>query len=49
MGIEVGWRSEVGLSKDIEMERLRIVSYLFVFIFFLQISALFHSSCCVLE
>lgn len=34
MGIEVGWRSEVGLGKDIEMERLRIVSYLSVFIFF---------------
>ena len=34
MGIEVGWRSEVGFGKDIEMERLRIVSYLSVFIFF---------------
>lgn len=34
MGIEVGWRSKVGLGKDIEMERLRIVSYLSVFILF---------------
>ena len=35
MGIEVGWRSEVGLSKDFEMKRLRIVSYLSVSFFFL--------------
>ena len=34
MGIEVGWRSEVGLGKDTEMNRLRIVSCLSVFIFF---------------
>lgn len=34
MGIEVGWRSEVGLGKDFEMERLRIVSYLYVSFFF---------------
>lgn len=34
MGIEVGWRSEVGLGKDFEMERLRIVSYLYVSLFF---------------
>lgn len=34
MGIEVGWRSEVGLGKDFEMERLRIVSYLSVSFFF---------------
>ena len=35
MGIEVGWRSEVRLGKDFEMERLRIVSYLSVSFFFL--------------
>ena len=35
MGIEVGWRSEVGLGKDFEMERLRIVLYLYVSFFFL--------------
>ena len=34
MGIEVGWRSEVGLGKDFEMERLRIVLYLYVPFFF---------------
>ena len=34
MGIEVGWRSEVGLGKDFEMERLRIVLYLYVSFFF---------------
>lgn len=34
MGIEVGRRSEVGLGKDFEMERLRIVSYLYVSFFF---------------
>lgn len=36
MGIEVGWRSEVGLKlgKDFEIERLRIVSYLSVSFFF---------------
>lgn len=34
MGTEVGWRSEVGLGKDFEMERLRIVSYLYVSFFF---------------
>lgn len=34
MGIEVGWRSEVGFGKDTEMNRLRIVSCLSVFIFF---------------
>ena len=33
MGIEVGWRSEVGLGKDFEMERLRIV-YIYMFPFF---------------
>lgn len=34
MGIEVGWRSEAGLGKDFEMERLRIVLYLYVSFFF---------------